>query len=153
MGLILGSRTSPVVGNGNPVHTSCLENSMNRRTWWAVNPWVHSESTEHMVYSTEQALQTFLDSWWFMLWLYWLYDSMRIASIKKKLYLNFDLFPELAVCDMILCYNAGSEQWATVASSQPGDHIGKERMYLQPVCTRQPFCFSLLVEYSVTYMR
>ena len=30
MGLILGSGRSPGVGNGNPLHSSCLENSMNR---------------------------------------------------------------------------------------------------------------------------
>ena len=70
MGLIFGSIISRVVVNGNPMQTSCLENSMDKRNWRAVSPWVRSESTEHMVYSTEQALQTFFDSWWFMLQLY-----------------------------------------------------------------------------------
>ena len=39
---ILGSGRSPRVGNGNPFHYPCLENSMDRRAWWAT---VHM--TEH----------------------------------------------------------------------------------------------------------
>ena len=34
-GLILGSKRSPREGNGNSLQYSCLENSMNRGTWWA----------------------------------------------------------------------------------------------------------------------
>ena len=34
-GLIPGSRSSPEVGNGNPLQYSCLENFMDRRDWWA----------------------------------------------------------------------------------------------------------------------
>ena len=30
------------LGNGNPLQYSCLENSMNRRDWWA--PWGNKES-------------------------------------------------------------------------------------------------------------
>ena len=36
--LISGSGRSPGGGNGNPLPYSCLENSMNRGTWW---PTVH----------------------------------------------------------------------------------------------------------------
>ena len=35
VGSILGSERSPGVGNGNVSHYSCLENSMDRRAWWA----------------------------------------------------------------------------------------------------------------------
>ena len=35
MGLILGSRRSPEGGHGNPLQDSCLENPMDRGTWWA----------------------------------------------------------------------------------------------------------------------
>ena len=35
MGWILRSRRSPRGGNGNPLHYSCLENSMDRGAWWA----------------------------------------------------------------------------------------------------------------------
>ena len=38
--LIPVSGRSPRVGNGNPLQYSCLENSMNRRTWWATTPGV-----------------------------------------------------------------------------------------------------------------
>ena len=30
-----GSGRSPGEGNGNPLQSSCLENSMDRRAWWA----------------------------------------------------------------------------------------------------------------------
>ena len=33
-GLIPGSGRSLAVGNGNPLQYSCLENSMDRGTWW-----------------------------------------------------------------------------------------------------------------------
>ena len=33
--LILGPRRSPAEGNGNPLQYSCLENPVDRRTWWA----------------------------------------------------------------------------------------------------------------------
>jgi len=39
VGLIPGSERSPGEGNGNPLHYSCLENSMNRGAWEAT---VHS---------------------------------------------------------------------------------------------------------------
>ena len=35
-GLIPESGRSPGVGNGNPLQYSCLDNSMERGTWWAV---------------------------------------------------------------------------------------------------------------------
>ena len=35
VGLIPGSGRSPREGNGNPLHYSCLENSMDRGAWWA----------------------------------------------------------------------------------------------------------------------
>ena len=34
-GLIPGSGRSPGGGNSNPLQDSCLENSMDRGTWWA----------------------------------------------------------------------------------------------------------------------
>ena len=34
-GLIPGSGQSPREGNGNPLHYSCLENSMDGGAWWA----------------------------------------------------------------------------------------------------------------------
>ena len=36
LGLISVSERCPGVGNGNPFHYSCLENSMDRGVWWAV---------------------------------------------------------------------------------------------------------------------
>ena len=37
-GLIPGSERSPEEGSGNSLQYSCLENSMDRRAWWAVSP-------------------------------------------------------------------------------------------------------------------
>ena len=36
LGLIPGSGRSPGEENGNPLQYSCLENSMDRRAWWAI---------------------------------------------------------------------------------------------------------------------
>ena len=41
MGSIPGSGRAPGVGNGNLVQYSCLENSMDRGTWWAT---VHGDA-------------------------------------------------------------------------------------------------------------
>ena len=35
LGLIPGLGRSPGEGNGNPLHYSCLDNSMDREVWWA----------------------------------------------------------------------------------------------------------------------
>ena len=43
-GLILWSRRSPGEGNGYPLQYSCLENSVDRGTWWATySPWGRKE--------------------------------------------------------------------------------------------------------------
>ena len=40
-----GSGRSPEVGNGNPLQYSCLENSMERGTWWAA---IHGATESHI---------------------------------------------------------------------------------------------------------
>ena len=40
LGSIPGSGRSPGERNGYPLQHSCLENSINRRTWWATVHWV-----------------------------------------------------------------------------------------------------------------
>ena len=42
--LILGLGRSPGVGNGNPLHYPCLENSMDRGAWYAT---VYGVSNRH----------------------------------------------------------------------------------------------------------
>ena len=49
-GLIPGSGRSPAIGNGNPLQYSCLENSMDRGSWWATvhggaNSWTQLSPT------------------------------------------------------------------------------------------------------------
>ena len=47
LGLIPELGGSPGVGNGNPLQYSCLENPMNRGTWWAtVRGVAESDTTE-----------------------------------------------------------------------------------------------------------
>jgi len=44
---IPGSGRSPGEGNGNPLQYTCLENSMNRGTWWVtVHRVAESDTTE-----------------------------------------------------------------------------------------------------------
>ena len=45
VGSIPGLGISPGMGNGNPFQYSCLENSMDRRTWWATVHGVTESST------------------------------------------------------------------------------------------------------------
>ena len=44
-GLIPGSGRSPGGGPGNPFQYSCLENPMDRGTWWATVPGVMESRT------------------------------------------------------------------------------------------------------------
>ena len=44
VGLVPGLGRSPGEGNGSPLQYSCLENSMNRGTWWATE----LETTERL---------------------------------------------------------------------------------------------------------
>ena len=49
MGFSTGSGRSPGVGNGNPLQYSCLENCMDRGTWWTtVHGVTESDTTEHI---------------------------------------------------------------------------------------------------------
>ena len=57
LSLIPGSGRFPGEGHGNPLQNSCLENLMDRRSWWAI---VHSVSKE--VDMTEATKHTRLDS-------------------------------------------------------------------------------------------
>ena len=43
-GSISGLGRSPGAGNGNPLHYFCLENSMDRETWWTPVRGVTKES-------------------------------------------------------------------------------------------------------------
>ena len=45
-GLIPGSGRFPGEGNGNPFQYSCLENSMDRGAWWAVEGGKGWDETE-----------------------------------------------------------------------------------------------------------
>ena len=45
-GLIPGWEQSPGEGNGNPLWHSCLENSMDRRAWWAAVRGVTKSETQ-----------------------------------------------------------------------------------------------------------
>ena len=43
--LSLSQEDSPGEGNGNPLQYSCLEDSMDRGTWWAIVHWVTKGQT------------------------------------------------------------------------------------------------------------
>ena len=45
LGWIPGSRRSPGGGNGNPLKYCCLENPMDRGTWWTTVHWVTKNQT------------------------------------------------------------------------------------------------------------
>ena len=45
LGAILGSGRNPGGGHGNPLQYSCLENPMDRGTWWARVHWAAKSQT------------------------------------------------------------------------------------------------------------
>ena len=47
VGSILGSERSPGGGNGNPLQYSCLENLMDRKTWWVIVHGVTKSQTRN----------------------------------------------------------------------------------------------------------
>ena len=52
LGSIPGSGRCPAVGNGNPLQYSCLENSMDRGTWWAtVHGVAELDTTEQLTHT------------------------------------------------------------------------------------------------------
>ena len=52
MGSIPGSGRSPGGGHGNPLQYPCLENSMDRRAWWATVHGIAQSSTLLKQFST-----------------------------------------------------------------------------------------------------
>ena len=48
MGSIPESRRCPGEGNDNPLQYSCLENPMDRRTWWATVHGITKESCDDL---------------------------------------------------------------------------------------------------------
>ena len=54
-GLIPGSGRSPGEGNGNPLQYSCLENSMDRGSWWATVHGVAKSQTRLSCNTTNTA--------------------------------------------------------------------------------------------------
>ena len=46
VGSVPGSGRAPGGGNGYPLQYSCLENSMDRRTWWATDHGVAKSWTQ-----------------------------------------------------------------------------------------------------------
>ena len=54
-GLIPGSGRALRVGNGNPLQYSCLENSMDRGTWWAT---VHGRAKSQTQLTTHALFYT-----------------------------------------------------------------------------------------------
>ena len=90
-------RKLPWVGNGNPLQYSCLENSVDRRNWWATvheiaqsnTHWVHMRT--HIRRGIES--QRVQNHWWKCLYF----------TYKKIWYpLGFRIEVNLMDCDMII---------------------------------------------------
>ena len=58
VGLVPGWGRFPGVGNGNPLQYSCLENSMDRGTWWATVHGVAKSWTQLSICACDMLLQT-----------------------------------------------------------------------------------------------
>ena len=64
VGSIPESGRSPEGGHGNPLQYSCLENPMDRGTWWATVHRVTKSQTQLKRLSTHMALGTLLNVIW-----------------------------------------------------------------------------------------
>ena len=65
LGSIPGSARSPGVGSGNPLQYSCLENSMDRRAWWATvhgvaKSWTGLSICMYVIYKLNESLPLYL---------------------------------------------------------------------------------------------
>ena len=66
LGSIPGSGRSPGEGNVNPFHYSCLENPMDRGTWWAIVRGVEKSWTRlgsSMLFSKNERIFFFFESY------------------------------------------------------------------------------------------
>ena len=64
MGSVLGSGRSPLVGNGNFLQYSCLENSLDREAWQATAHEVtESDMTEPVCTHTHTHTHTHTQAW------------------------------------------------------------------------------------------
>ena len=70
VGLIPGSGRSPGIGNGNPLQYSCLENPMDRGTWWATVHGVAKSQTRLSDY-THTHTHTHRYEWSYYRFLVW----------------------------------------------------------------------------------
>ena len=61
LGSIPGLGRSPGEGNGNPLQYSCLENSMDRRAWWAMVAKILIQLSNYHTFTTVQMNDKFLE--------------------------------------------------------------------------------------------
>ena len=62
-GSILGSGRSPAGAHGNPSQYSCLENSMDRRAWWAIDHGITKCQTRLKQFSTQHREDLCPNNW------------------------------------------------------------------------------------------
>ena len=92
-GLIPGSGRSPRVGNGTPLHYSCLENSLGRGAWWAtvhgaVDSWTqlstHTGATLSALRLELRSVQWAGGTWKWSLWNFRLFICNWFFITKKS---------------------------------------------------------------------
>ena len=112
-GSIPGLGRSPRVGNGNPLQYSCLENSMDRRAWWATvhritkrQTWLSTHALlipvqfnslipKTSVFSVAISCFTVSNLPWFMDLTFQV--SMQYCSYSIRLYFHPEAHPQLSV--------------------------------------------------------
>ena len=60
-GSILGSERSPGEGNGNPLQYSCLDNPIDRGTWWAKVHGVVKSQTQLSTHTPHELSKRFME--------------------------------------------------------------------------------------------
>ena len=117
-----------------------------------MRPWaccfLFLQSLSFLACKREIIIQTVLN-----LQFFWLYDGAKIMWIQEKLYWEFWflLFSRLMIWGMTLSWG-----WAGQQPQLSISHLvtRANNQYTDNYCVpRQPFCFSLSVQYSINYMR
>ena len=125
-GLIPGSGRSPGKRNGNPLQYSCLENPMDRGTWWAT---VHGVARARHNLATklppEMKCEVYVEAFFFCLW-----TSNRTCLIFQRHIYSASWsdfgFPDSSVGKKSTC-NAGDPSLIPGLGKSTGEGIGYPR--------------------------
>ena len=117
-----GSGRSPGGGNGSLLQYSCLENPMDRRTWWATVHGVAKSDTQQ--HTADAAIMTLnIPSLLFFFNLFWNSPDNNVASFVTALWLPEALFIFYFCLLSLCCSNCTNSIGLSSSSQTTADHL------------------------------